>query len=365
MNPTRVRLTRPLPTRSLPTRTARLAALLAIGLVAAAGCANRGATEPATGADAMTLDVGQISDSVAFFPIFVAEDQGFFEDEGLTLAERPRLGTGAKLAAALESDSIDIAGGVMTDAYNLYQINDGARVIGSLVNEYYVDIIAGEGIPESLDDAPLDEKVGALEGKAIGITGPGSGTEALVSYLLAQQDLDTATDVTLVNLGADPSAAVGALKAGRVDALSFFQPVGEQAEATGVGRIFISPARGDVPELADAVHGALFTTQEVMDHKPDATAAFVRGIARAEELISTDDAAAAELLQKYQSTMNPDTVALLAPVLQEEIPESPVPTESGYETSAAFHQESGLIPEPPSYADLVPSAWIESALQEK
>ena len=360
MNPIRARLTRPRLTRT--TRTARLAVLLTIGLVAAAGCANRGAGEPATGADAMTLSVGQISDSVAFFPIFVAEDQGFFEDEGLTLAERPRLGTGAKLAAALESGSIDIAGGVMTDAYNLYKINDGARVIGSLVNEYYVDVIAGPGIPESLDEAPLEEKIGVLEGKVIGITGPGSGTEALVSYLLAQQGLDTGSDVTLVNLGADPSAAIGALKAGRVDALSFFQPVGEQAEATGVGRIFISPARGDVPELADAVHGVLFTTQEVMDHKPDAAAAFVRGIARAEELISTDDDAAAELLQKYQSTMNPDTVDLLVPVLQDEIPETPVPTESGYDTSAAFHQESGLIPEPPAFADLVPSAWIESAL---
>ncbi len=117
-----------------------------------------------------------------------------------------------------------------------------------------------------------------------------------------------------------------------------------------------------MPELADAVHGALFTTQEVMDHKPDAAAAFVRGIARAEELIGTDDDAAAELLQKYQSTMNPDTVDLLVPVLQDEIPETPVPTESGYDTSATFHQESGLIPEPPAFADLVPSAWIESAL---
>lgn len=351
------------PIHKTPARRAGVAALITITLVAAAGCANSASSAPATGADAMTLNVGQISDSVAFFPIFVAEDQGFFEDEGLTLAERPRLGTGAKLAAALESDSIDIAGGVMTDAYNLYQINDEARVIGSLVNEYYVDVIAGEGIPDSLDDAPLDEKVGALEGKAIGITGPGSGTEALVSYLLAQQGLDTATDVTLVNLGADPSAAIGALKAGRVDALSFFQPVGEQAQATGVGRIFISPARGDVPALADAVHGALFTTQEVMDHKPDAAAAFVRGIARAEELISTDAVAAAELLQKYQSTMDPETIELLAPVLQDEIPETPMPTESGYETSATFHQESGLIPDPPVFADMVPVAWIESALK--
>ena len=124
----------------------------------------------------MRLNVGQISNSVAFFPIFVAENQGYFKAEGLTLGDRPRLGTGAKLAAAVQAGSIDVAGGVMTDAFNLYKINAKTRVVGALVDEYYVDIIAGTGIPSSLDGAPLAERVKALRGKKIGITGPGSGT---------------------------------------------------------------------------------------------------------------------------------------------------------------------------------------------
>ena len=179
-----------------------LGVLVAAVALLATGCADQGGTtEAATGADAMTLNVGQISDSAAFFPLYVAEQEGYFTDEGLTLGERPRLGTGAKLAAAVQSDSIDVAAGVMTDAFNLYKINDDAKLVGALVNAYYVDIVAAPSIPASLDEAPLADRVNALKGKNIGITGPGSGTEALIVYLLKQQGLSPTEDVTLVNLG--------------------------------------------------------------------------------------------------------------------------------------------------------------------
>lgn len=339
------------------------AAVLSLTL---AGCADNGsAAKPATGADAMKLTVGQTSNSAAFFPLFVADEQGYFKAEGLTMGDRPRMGTGAKLAAALQSDSIDVAAGVMTDVFNLNKINPKARLVGSLVDEYYVDIIAGSSIPTATDAQPLAEKVKALKGKKIGITGPGSGTEALIVFLLQQQKLNAKTDVTLVNLGADPAGAVGALKAKRVDALSFFQPIGQQVEASGLGRIYISPARGDVPELAGATHGAIFTTQDVIDSKPKAVGAFLRAIASAEKLITSDAAKTSELFKKYQSTMQPAALTALVPVLQKEIPSNPEPSEQNYQKSAEFHRISGLLPNPPSYATLVPQAWITQALAEQ
>lgn len=346
-------------------RTLALVAATAVALVTA-GCAKSGGssgTAKATGADAMTLNVGQISDSAAFFPLFVAEDQGYFKAEGLTLGDRPRLGTGAKLAAALQSGSIDIAAGVMTDAFNMHKINDKTRLIGSLVDSYYVDIVAGPSIPASLDSASLSDKIKALKGKKIGITGPGSGTEALVIYLLKQEGLDSKTDVTLVNLGADASAAIGALKTNRVDALSFFQPIGQQAEATGVGRIFISPTAGDVPALKGETHGVIFTKQSVMDSKGKAVGAFLRAIAKAEKLITSDSGQAKTLLQKYQQTLNPDTVDRLVPVLQKEIPSNPAPQKQGYQVAVDFHKKSGLVTSPPSFSDFVPSSFVSDALK--
>jgi ABC-type nitrate/sulfonate/bicarbonate transport system substrate-binding protein len=331
----------------------RFIALAACALLLA-GCAKHD-DKPATGADAMTLNVGQTSNSAAFFPLFVAESQGYFKQEGLTLGERPRLGTGAKLAAALQSGSIDVAAGVMTDAFNLYRINNKTRVIESLTNEYYIDVIAGPNIPAANDTKPLAARIAALKGKKIGITGPGSGTEALMVYLLKQAKLSEKKDVTLVNLGSDNSAALGALKTGRVDALSFFQPVGQQVVASDIGRIFISPARGDIPALKGELHGAVFTTTEVVSRKGKAVAAFYRAIAKAEQTIHGDPAKVEALLQKYQTTMNTDAVKALVPALQAEVPTDPAPDRAGYDKAVKFHEETGLIKDAPAFDTLVTS----------
>lgn len=328
----------------------------------AAGCADQ---ESDDGTGSMTLNAGQISNSVAFLPFYIGENRGLFTGEGLTLGERPRLGTGAKVAAALQSGSIDVAGAVMTDALNLYRTNSETRVIGSLVNCYYVDIIAGAALPATEASTPVADRIRALKGRNIGVTGPGSGTEALVKYLFQQAGMDATKDATLVNLGSDTSAALGALSQQRVDALSFPQPLGQLAVAAGSGRLYVSPAAGDVPELRTATHGVIITTQPVIDRKGPALAAFLRGVAKAQALLHTDSTEAGTLLAAYQGSMKPETVQALVPLLQQEIPESPLPPQAGYEASATFHKVTGLVTEPPPFPAIVPTGWITSALAGK
>lgn len=336
--------------RNTGRRVAGLVCALAASLALATGCAGGGTS----GSDgAMHLNVGQISDSVAFFPLYVAETEGYFEDEGLTLGDRPRLGTGAKLAAALESGSIDLAAGVMTDAFNLAEQRDDTRVVSALVNSYYVDVIVGSDTDVAPADASLEEKIRSLEGKNIGITGPGSGTEALVTYLFNSVGLDASTDAQLVNLGAQVPSAVGALKSGRVDALSFFQPVGQIVEGQDLGSIYLSPARGDIPDMANMVHGVVFTRESLVEDKQEAVEAFNRAIARAEETINGDPAKVLELFSGYQSGAEESTIEALIPVLQEEIPESPDFSQDSYQKSVSFHEETGLITDPPEFEEFV------------
>ena len=307
----------------------------------AAGCATRESTTPAG-----VLNVGQISDSVAFFPLFIAEKQGYFTDEGLELGERPRLGTGAKVAAALKSGSIDLGAAVITDAFNLAKIDDGTRLVSSLVTEYYVDIV----VPPSFEEpATLEEKIKALRGKNIGITGPGSGTEALVDYLFTSVGLDAATDATLVNLGSATTAAIGALKANRVDALSFFQPIAQQAAAANVGKTYISPARGDVPKLRGALHGVVFSTQKLLNRKKDELVAFQRAMTRALADIHGEPAHVRQLLGQYLKSTDGKALDALVPILQQEVPATPEVQRASYETARAFHLDSHLVRKAPDY----------------
>ncbi|WP_051581147.1 ABC transporter substrate-binding protein [Pseudonocardia acaciae] len=321
-----------------------LKALVATPLVLA-GCATRYSTTPPG-----VLNVGQISDSVAFFPLFIAEARGYFAAEGLRLGERPRLGTGAKVAAALKSGSIDLGAGVITDAFNLAKIDDGTRVVTSLVTEYYVDIVVP---PSFVEPATLAEKVGALVGRRIGITGPASGTEALVNYLFASIGRNAATDSVLVNLGGVATAAIGALKAGRVDALAFFQPIAQQAAAANAGTTFISPARGDVPALRGALHGVVFSTQKLLNRKRAEVAAFNRAMTRALADIHGDPAQARTLLGQYLKGSDPKALDALIPILRREVPGTPAVRREPYDVARAFHLDSGLARRPPTYDEVV------------
>ena len=337
--------------------------LLLVGL-AISGCGGM-ASSSTTSSNSMVLNVGQVSDGIAFFPLYIAEQEGFFKDEGITLGSRPRLGTGAKLATALRAGSIDIAAGVFTDVFNLATVDSEVRAIGSLTNGYYIDIAVGKSFEQTTHltkDSSLADKVNALRGKKIGITGPGSGTEALVIYLFKQQGLDAKKDAVLVNLGSDYTGAIAALQSGRVDVLSMGAPVGQEVESQGFGDILISPVRGDIPSMVGETHAVFFSRTSIMDAKPQAMTAFIRAMGKAEAFIHDQPQEKVRvLLQQYlkldQKTTD-DVYATEMPILAQD----PRITQKGYDIAAQFHMQAGLIKKAPSYNDIVAVDTINKAL---
>ncbi|WP_412515367.1 ABC transporter substrate-binding protein [Actinomadura madurae] len=324
------------------------AALLALVLVAT-GCAKRTSTTPPG-----VLNVGQISNSIAFFPLYVAEQKHYFEQEGVRLGDRPRLGTGAKVAAALKSGGIDVGAGVLTDALNLRRIDNGTRLVGDLVDRYYVDVIVSPDFPGAPASAPLDDRIRALRGKKIGITGPGSGTEALITYLFQRVGMRSDRDAELVNLGAKATSAIGALKTGRVDALSFFQPIAQQAKAAGAGSLYISPVRGDIPGFQNTTHGVVFTTQRLIDKKRKEIAAFQRALARAQRDIHDHPEEIPALLAGYLKGTDPKALAELPPIIRREIPPQIGFTRASFDSAIQFHRSTGLVKRLPTYEEVVP-----------
>lgn len=338
------------------------AGLLLIAL-SIAGC---GGT--ASSASSMTLNVAQVSGSVGFFPLYVAEQENYFKAQGLTLnppVPEQTGGSGSKMAAAIESGNIEVAGGgLITDAFNLVKVDSSIKLLGTLTAGYFVDVTVSKqfeaqtGLTEA---SPLADKVKALVGKKIGITAPGSGTEALLTYLFKTNGYDAQKDSTIVNLGGSPTAALGALSSGRVDAISFFAPAGQQAEAKGIGDIFISPDGGDVPAMQGQVHGVMYVKQSVINAKPKAIEAFIRAIAQAEAFIHKNPDQATTLLGKYLS-LSPQITQTVATATLPIYPQSPQISQQGYNIAAQFHVQAGLIKTAPSYNTMVAVSTINQAL---
>jgi ABC-type nitrate/sulfonate/bicarbonate transport system substrate-binding protein len=237
-------------------------------------------------------------------------------------------------------------------------------LLGALTSGFVNDIIVSKSFEQQAHltaTSTLAEKVKALVGKRIGTTGPGTGTEALAIYLFKLFGYDAKRDATLVNVGSSNSAPLAALSAGRVDAVSFFPPVGQEAEIQGLGNIFISPVRGDIPAMTGQVHCIFYTMQKVIDAKPKAVQAFVRAIAQAEAFIHQNQPQALLLLQKDLKLDSQTTKAVFAATLPV-IPASPQISQQGYDTATQFHLQTGLIKQSLPYTSLVAASTINSAL---
>jgi ABC-type nitrate/sulfonate/bicarbonate transport system substrate-binding protein len=255
----------------------------------------------AAAAGVTQLNVGSIGHSIAHFPLYVGAQQGFFQQNGVDIGKVTEFSTGALVGTAVTAGSLDIGSSVITDVFSLAKAGRSVKILSVSAGSYYIDIVASKAFLQSSklsEKSSIGDKIRAMRGKNIGVTGPGSGTEALVLYLLKLGGIDRTRDVQLVNVGANIPAVLATLRTGRVDLVSFAWPLGQQAQVEDIGETFISPARGDLPEMTHEIQGVVFTTQDEIDKKHAAMVGFVRGYAKACTMILKDPVRTREFAQR-------------------------------------------------------------------
>jgi NitT/TauT family transport system substrate-binding protein len=188
-----------------------MAALLA----AAAGCG--GDDEPeGDGAEAAPAETTSITvatpfpSCLAFFPVYVAIERGYFADEGLDVKVEPLDGSGAAIQA-VQADRAQIA---MPSPGPFMQAVERGSELQNFYTMYQGDIFSVV-VPGDSDIQAIDE----LEGKKIGIGSPDGGEVAYVKSLLTEAAGLDEGDYELITVGDGGSAAV-ALERGDVVAYS-------------------------------------------------------------------------------------------------------------------------------------------------
>lgn len=336
--------------------------LLCLSIAACGG--NATSTAGSTPGALTTVTVCEAGKSLAFFPEYIAEQEGYFKAQGLNVPAATQVPTGTKAAAAIESGSCTIANGVILDAFTLEKHDSSVRVIGSLLNAYAVDIIVSKKFEKETGvsaSSSLADKIKILKGKTIGITGPNTGTAGLLTYLFKLEGMSPTKDATPVSLGANNTAALAALQSGRVDALSFFSPLGQAVEAKGIGDILISPMRGDIPQLQGEVQGIFYTKQSVIDSQPQVVAGYIRAISQAETFFHNNPAQAKLLLTKFLGLGTAVTNAVYT-IGVPDVAQNPQISQASYTTAGQFHLQAGLITSFPPFSTLVATSTINSAL---
>lgn len=109
-------------------------------------------------------------------------------------------------------------------------------------------------------DAPIEERIAALKGKNIAGPGPGTSPWMVLEQLLSSVGL-TMDDVTYQPL-TDLAAMNASLTNGRIDAAIWSVGGLSPAQSEGSGQVWISLARGDVPEMSALPNVATFARTE-------------------------------------------------------------------------------------------------------
>ena len=151
-----------------------------------------------------------------YLPLTIAEQRGFFKEEGLNVEIVDFAGGSAALRAVV-GGSADVVSGAYEHTINLQ----------SKGQEFTAFVLQGRApqivLAVSTKNMPDFKSVADLKGKKIGVTAPGSSTNMMANYVLAKAGLKP-TDVSFIGVGAS-NGAIAAMKSGQIDAIANLDPV--------------------------------------------------------------------------------------------------------------------------------------------
>jgi NitT/TauT family transport system substrate-binding protein len=143
----------------------------------------------AVAADTVTFRIGQSSPANTFLAIWMANDAGFYEANGLKLEVVPMAG-GGDIVGAFATGRIDAMHIGLSSVVRANVVGAELRAFGSLSNVIRFALFGAPGVKTAAD----------LKGGSIAISSFGSESDATMNIMLAKLGL-TRADVTVKELG--------------------------------------------------------------------------------------------------------------------------------------------------------------------
>src|SRR5487761_2169179 len=159
-----------------------------------------------------------------YLPLTIAEQLGYFKDEGLDVTISDFSG-GSNALRAVVGGSADVVSGAYEHTISLQGKKQffQAFVLQGRLPQISLGVVSAKAAGYK---SPKD-----LKGMKIGVSAPGSSTNNLVNQMLAKAGLKP-TDVSIVGVGTG-AGAIAAIKSGQIDAISNVDPVMTKLEQDG------------------------------------------------------------------------------------------------------------------------------------
>jgi len=216
-----------------------------------------------------------------YLPLTIAEQLGYFKDEGLNIKISDFKGGSAALRAVV-GGSADVVSGAYEHTINLQS-----------KKQYFQAFVLQGRLPQISLGIAKARAAGFhsfkdLKGMKVGVSAPGSSTNNLVKQLLAKAGLDPEKDVSIIGVGTS-SAAIAAMKSGQIDALSNVDPVMTMLERDGTIKIVADTrtVKGTTEVWGAPLPAAtLYAPLKFVEKNPNTAQALANAIVRADKWIA-------------------------------------------------------------------------------
>ena len=286
----------------------------------------------------------EVAHSIFYAPMYVALEEGYFEEEGLDVELKN--GNGAdKVMTAMIAGEADI--GFMGPEATIYVYNEGNENYGvnfAQLTQRAGNFLVGRG-------ADPDFKWSDLKGKTV-IGGRAGGMPQMVfEYILKMNGLDPKKDVNIIqniDFGVTAEAFVG----GTGDYTVEFEPHATGVEKDGSGAVIASLGvdSGYVP------YTCFSALESYMTEHPDVIQSFVKGIQKGLDYVNSHSSEEiAKIIQPQFEETDFDTLKTIVERYhsQDTWKKDTVFTEEAFELLQNILEEAGVLEKRVDYDDLV------------
>lgn len=223
-----------------------------------------------------TVKVNEVTHSVFYAPMYLADALGYFEEEGIKIQLTNGGGADAVMASVLSGDAdIGFCGPEAAIYVLIGGSNDIPTVFGQLTKRDGSFLVSRVNEPDFTWES--------LKGKEI-LAGRKGGVPAMTFEYVLREHGFTDADINL-NFDVAFNLMTGAFEAGTADYCTMFEPLASEYQAAGKGYIVASvgEAGGEVP------YTSYIAKRSWLDKHEDLAKSFLRAVLRGVQYAQTQD----------------------------------------------------------------------------
>ncbi|MBP3577592.1 MAG: ABC transporter substrate-binding protein [Lachnospiraceae bacterium] len=294
----------------------------------------------------------EVAHSIFYAPMYVAIEEGYFEEEGIEVELVNGLGADKTMTAVLSGES-EI--GFMGSEASVYVYNEGAT--DYVVNFAQLTQRAGNFLVSR--ESETDFEMTDLKGKTVLGGRKGGMPQMVFEYILKKYGMDPATDLNIIQ-NIDFGMTAQAFSGGSGDYTVEFEPSATALEKEGAGYVVSSLGveSGYVP------YTAFSAKKSYIEKNPEVIEGFVKALQKGMDYVSSHTPEEiAEIIQPQFAETDRDTLVTIITRYydQDSWKEDLVFSEDAYTLLLDILESAGELEKRPPYEDLVDNTYSEKA----